>query len=54
MVTEKVFGNLPSGEEAHLYHIENKSGAYIEVWCDPGEDLCTGQGRQTNRCCPWL
>lgn len=31
MVTEKVFGNLPSGEEAHLYHIENKSGAYIEV-----------------------
>ena len=31
MVTERVFGNLPSGEEAHLYHIENKSGAYIEV-----------------------
>ena len=31
MVIEKVFGNLPSGEEAHLYHIENKSGAYIEV-----------------------
>lgn len=31
MVTEKAFGNLPSGEEAHLYHIENKSGAYIEV-----------------------
>ena len=31
MVTEKVFVNLPSGEEAHLYHIENKSGAYIEV-----------------------
>lgn len=31
MVTERVFGNLPSGEKAHLYHIENKSGAYIEV-----------------------
>ena len=31
MVTEKVFGNLPSGEETHLYHIENKSEAYIEV-----------------------
>nr|WP_294659310.1 aldose epimerase family protein [uncultured Blautia sp.] len=31
MVTEKIFGNLPSGEEAHIYHIENAAGAYIEV-----------------------
>ena len=31
MVTEKIFGNLPAGEEVHLYHIENKMGAYIEV-----------------------
>lgn len=31
MVTEKIFGNLPSGEEAHIYHIENVAGAYIEV-----------------------
>ena len=31
MVTERIFGNLPSGEEAHIYHIENAAGAYIEV-----------------------
>ena len=31
MITERIFGKLPTGEEAHLYHIENKSGAYIEV-----------------------
>lgn len=31
MVTERIFGNLPSGEEAHIYHIENVAGAYIEV-----------------------
>ena len=31
MVTERIFGNLPSGEESHIYHIENAAGAYIEV-----------------------
>ena len=31
MITERIFGKLPTGEEAHLYHIENRSGAYIEV-----------------------
>ena len=31
MVTERVFGKLPSGEEVYIYHMENKSGAYAEV-----------------------
>lgn len=31
MVTERVFGTLPSGEEVYIYHLENKSGAYAEV-----------------------
>lgn len=30
-VTAKKFGNLTSGEEITLYHLENKSGAYAEV-----------------------
>ena len=49
MVTEKSFWKSAfNGEEVNIFHhIENKSGAYIEVltvWCDPGEDLCAGQG----------
>lgn len=31
MVTESVFGTLPSGEEVKVYHLENKTGAYAEV-----------------------
>ena len=30
-VTAKKFGNLTSGEEITLYHLENKSGACAEV-----------------------
>ena len=31
MVTERIFGSLPSGEEVKIFHLENKSGAYAEV-----------------------
>lgn len=31
MVTERIFGKLPTGEEVKLFHLENKSGAYAEV-----------------------
>ena len=30
-VTAKKFGELTSGEEITLYHLENQSGAYAEV-----------------------
>ena len=30
-VTERKFGTLPTGEEVKIYHLENKSGAYVEV-----------------------
>ncbi|MDO4275772.1 MAG: aldose epimerase family protein [Eubacteriales bacterium] len=30
-VSERKFGELPSGETVKLYHLENKSGAYAEV-----------------------
>lgn len=44
-VSERKFGTLPTGEEVKIYHLENKKGAYAEVlpvWCDPGEDMCSG------------
>lgn len=31
MVTDRIFGILPTGESVKLYHLENKSGAYAEV-----------------------
>lgn len=31
MITEKVFGELPTGEQVKIYHLQNASGAYIEV-----------------------
>ena len=31
MVTERVFGKLPNGEEIKIFHLENKTGAYAEV-----------------------
>lgn len=31
MVTEKIFGRLPSGEEIRSFRLENTSGAYAEV-----------------------
>ena len=31
MVTQRIFGTLPSGEEDQIYHLENKSGAFAEV-----------------------
>ena len=31
MVTQRTFGTLPSGEEVQIYHLENKSGAFVEV-----------------------
>ena len=31
MVTQRMFGTLPSGEEVQIYHLENKAGAYAEV-----------------------
>lgn len=31
MITERKFGELPSGEEVKLYHLENESGAFAEV-----------------------
>ena len=54
-VTAKKFGNLTSGEEITLYHLENKSGAYAEVM-DYGAilvKLC-GQRWGAYRCSAWL
>ena len=31
MITERVFGELPTGENVKIFHLENASGAYIEV-----------------------
>ncbi len=31
MVTERQFGELPTGEAVKIYHLENASGAYAEV-----------------------
>ena len=31
MVTERIFGQLPTGEEVKIFHLENRSGAYAEV-----------------------
>lgn len=31
MVTERIFGTLPTGEEVKAYHLENASGSYAEV-----------------------
>jgi len=31
MVSERIFGTLPTGEEAKIFHLENRSGAYAEV-----------------------
>lgn len=31
MVTERIFGKLPTGDEVKIFHLENKSGAYAEV-----------------------
>ena len=31
MITDCIFGELSTGESVHLYHLENKSGAYAEV-----------------------
>ena len=31
MITDRIFGELSTGESVHLYHLENKSGAYAEV-----------------------
>ncbi len=31
MISVRTFGELPSGEKACIYHLENKSGAYAEV-----------------------
>lgn len=31
MVTERIFGRLPEGEEIKIFHLENASGAYAEV-----------------------
>lgn len=31
MVTERIFGELPTGEAVKVYHLENASGAYAEV-----------------------
>lgn len=31
MITQGIFGKLPTGEEVQIYHLENKSGAYAEV-----------------------
>ena len=30
MVTERIFGQLPTGEEVKIFHL-NRSGAYAEV-----------------------
>ena len=30
-VSERRFGVLPTGEPVRIFHLENKSGAYIEV-----------------------
>ena len=30
-VSEKKFGVLPDGEQVKMFHLENKSGAYVEV-----------------------
>lgn len=30
-ITQRNFGELPTGEDVTLYHLENQSGAYIEV-----------------------
>lgn len=31
MITERVFGQLPTGEDVRILHLENASGAYAEV-----------------------
>ncbi len=31
MITDRVFGTLPAGEEVRIFHLENASGAYAEV-----------------------
>ena len=31
MVTERIFGQLPTGEKVKIFHLENRSGAYAEV-----------------------
>ncbi len=31
MVTDRIFGILPTGEKVRLYHLENQRGAYAEV-----------------------
>lgn len=31
MITDRVFGTLPTGEEVRIFHLENASGAYAEV-----------------------
>ena len=51
MVTQRTFGTLPSGEEVQIYHLENKSGAFAEVWCNSCKALRAGQRRQTYRRC---
>ena len=34
MVTERIFGQLPTGEEVKIFHLENRSGAYAEASSD--------------------
>lgn len=31
MITERIFGELPTGEKVKIFHLENASGAYAEV-----------------------
>ncbi len=42
-VSERKFGVLPTGEEVKIYHLENRClCGSASVWCDPGEDMCSG------------
>lgn len=44
-VSERKFGALPTGEEVKIYHLENKKRCLCgsaSVWCNPGEDMCSG------------
>ena len=52
-VSERKFGVLPTGETVKIYHLENGSGAFVEVtavWGSFGEAVCAGQRRKTDRC----